>query len=411
MSLIRIIIADRNTVVSGERHGSDAVRLVASLTAEPETIEELEEAFRRYDREDARAFSWFTREVLTNPLKFPADFQFEPFDAGILAIDLEGKTILSKSTYSNPGPHGIIEVSDRLAEDDTAIPIYYILTDDWKFEDSADSFEVQALSRREKSLDIVDIDAREVLYGETMLGFFVEEMNKSRIPHDENLQSHLHALWLLNELEQLSGKSPRDVLLEKHESISMDMQSRSLQWSFTNDEPLPLDKESRAWKFAGFGTHEIVVYYDLIRHLLDAYSLRLKESGRCESKEGIAFLAEERDKWMETPNPEFSGRKPSMIIEYERRRKNIVMSAQESIVDEDCPICVEMSQVFDSPMFWHLDGSHMDDEFVFSFYRTFEEWRQEQERLEAFARDMESKEFENKEVDTEEFLRILRAGS
>jgi hypothetical protein len=34
------------------------------------------------------------------------------------------------------------------------------------------------------------------------------------------------------------------------------------------------------------------------------------------------------------------------------------------------------------PMFWHLDGCNMDDDFPFSFYRTRAEWDEERRRME-----------------------------
>lgn len=37
--------------------------------------------------------------------------------------------------------------------------------------------------------------------------------------------------------------------------------------------------------------------------------------------------------------------------------------------------------------FWHLDGSHMDDDFAFSFYRTREEWEAENHRREEFDKE------------------------
>ena len=40
-------------------------------------------------------------------------------------------------------------------------------------------------------------------------------------------------------------------------------------------------------------------------------------------------------------------------------------------------------------MFWHLDGSGMDDSFEFSFYRTRAEWEAEQKRWEEFNREFE----------------------
>jgi hypothetical protein len=37
--------------------------------------------------------------------------------------------------------------------------------------------------------------------------------------------------------------------------------------------------------------------------------------------------------------------------------------------------------------FWHLDGSHMDDDFAFSFYKTREEWEAENHRREEFDKE------------------------
>lgn len=64
------------------------------------------------------------------------------------------------------------------------------------------------------------------------------------------------------------------------------------------------------------------------------------------------------------------------------------MSAKESIIDEDCPLCL-MSEMFDTPGFWHLDGSHMDNRFEFSFFQTREEWEAEQRRWQEFNREFE----------------------
>jgi hypothetical protein len=54
----------------------------------------------------------------------------------------------------------------------------------------------------------------------------------------------------------------------KYDVIDADLHSRGLQWSFRG-EPAPcLASESAAYRFAGFGTHEVVVYYELMRLLL-----------------------------------------------------------------------------------------------------------------------------------------------
>jgi hypothetical protein len=55
------------------------------------------------------------------------------------------------------------------------------------------------------------------------------------------------------------------------------------------------------------------------------------------------------------------------------------------IIDENCECCRMMAQdaaMGFGPGFWHLDGSHMEEEFAFSFCKTMPEWEVEQRRRE-----------------------------
>jgi hypothetical protein len=54
MSELRLVICDASRRIHETRHGSFADRLVAALSAEPETIEELDRAVRRYEANDER---------------------------------------------------------------------------------------------------------------------------------------------------------------------------------------------------------------------------------------------------------------------------------------------------------------------------------------------------------------------
>jgi hypothetical protein len=75
------------------------------------------------------------------------------------------------------------------------------------------------------------------------------------------------------------------------------------------------------------------------------------------------------------------------MIEWERKRIPLVLTPKESIIDEDCPICQAVAADLETPMFWHLDGCNMDDQFEFSFYKTREEWEAEKQRMEAFEQE------------------------
>ena len=411
MSLIRIIVTDRNTALSGDLHGSDADRLIASLTAEPETHKELEHGFTRFAPGDftVPVFQFFSSLELSGKTDF-SNIDFSPFDAGILVIDLAGRTIGCESTYSLPSKEGTIRVADRLSDDPfkDSFRLPYELPDDWEIVRYIDEFRHVAATRRNKRLAKPVFDERGILFGRPLLRFLASEMGKSEIPENGKLQAHLHGVWLLTERDDLGGRTPREVLLEKRHFIEMDLQMRSLQWSFTKDPPPELSVNSYAYLHGGFGTHENVVYYDLIRYLLEAFHERILARGRCGIEEGIHYLEGKRDKWLAAPNAEYSGRIPSEIIEFERRRRNMTMSPHESIIDEDCPICVEMSQIFDTPMFWHLDGSHMDREFAFSFYKTYEEWQKEELAFESFMKKQTERLDTDDYEDADAFIREMK---
>ena len=151
-------------------------------------------------------------------------------------------------------------------------------------------------------------------------------------------------------------------------------------------------ESSHAFRYGGFGTHELVKYYDLVRELLWSCWEQLTELAqsptvghRPESFTVGDFLTTEvprlesvREAWLDTPDPEFHGRTPRSIIDRERARLPEGMSGHDAMIDPDCPCCQMMAEM-PGPTFWHLDGSGMDDEFAFDIYhRTREEWEEEQ---------------------------------
>ena len=68
--------------------------------------------------------------------------------------------------------------------------------------------------------------------------------------------------------DDLRGQRPREVLLARRDAIAWDMQDREMQWSHEGECPRGLDPDSAAYRFGGFGTHELVTYYDMVRFLL-----------------------------------------------------------------------------------------------------------------------------------------------
>jgi hypothetical protein len=518
MSQIKLNIIDQTRTISGDIHGSEGDAVVVALATEPETIDELALAFTRFTRSTnlhQQHNSMFNQEHLSpaqdnaatfshyheSPFRFFAGYEnFEPYDAGILIIDLAARIVAIDSTYSSPSAQGEIRLlinkttplsntkphrladantetiydngltgkhaetihDDRVFIEESAMDFYdddspdeiaipYHLSDDWLFVYSIPEYEGVYQKRREARLAIQPLDARAVLYGKPLFESIaceclttLERFTKSANPTQHNatarddekksvrfeehkdeeltaetneknvageienkgtlaansdnyeqlsdaqreITSGIHIKWWMTAREDLQGETPRQVLLEKRDLINWDLQFRELQWSFMGKCPPPLPVTSKAYLYGGFGTHEIVVYYDLVRHLIEKCFEYLQTQADISANAIIEFLQEIQAFWLKIPNPDYSGRLPSRYTELERQRIPFVMSSQDVVIDADCPLCT-MSEIFDTPGFWHLDGSHMDDCFEFSFHQTREEWEAEQRRYEEFNREFE----------------------
>jgi hypothetical protein len=256
-------------------------------------------------------------------------------------------------------------------------------------------YEGTRISKREERSMRAPFDARPILFGRPLITHIVRSIFEAADLAAGDLFAAIHSEWLMTERNDLRGRTPRELLFEKRDFIDFDLHSRSLQWSFTKVCPPSLRTDSFAYLNAGFGTHEWVLYYDLIRYLLANAAARRTAGEAKDIDSEIVRLSEARDLWLHSPDSESWGRFPFEIIDLERRRVNMTMSSQEILIDENCPCCVALAEEFDTPMFWHLDGCNMDDGFVFSYFKTLEEYEEDVRRREDFDREFERKYKEN----------------
>ncbi len=401
MSEVRLVICDAHREVQAKQHGSFADRVIAALSAEPETIEELDAALERFMARGKGTFFG----------GFSASGGERPHDAGLVIVDLAARLVVCDSTYSAANPEGVVEYHDGNSATDLGVG--YHLSDDWLLSDDATDWRVQAAERRLRRAAEPPLDVRKVVYGEPLLRFIagecLEAFHGQGMPakadwadpayqREYDLVRDIHVRWMMESRHDLRGQSPRQAMLAKRDFICADLQDRELQWSRTGQCPPGLNRDSAAYRLAGFGTHELVSYYELARELMWACRHNVAD---CESSkpEGlnredfiageIERLAEMREWWFDSPDPEFHGRTPRSIMHNERVRIPEAMSPEESIVDPDCPFC-EMQAELPGPVFWHLDGSGMDDDFAFSlWHETRDEWEAEQHQHEEFNRRFE----------------------
>ncbi len=378
MSEIRLNVLDAGRAMCGEIHASVADSAVAALSAEPETIDELQDAMARFTKpiDGGRPFDMLHDGT-----------DMKPWDAGIIFIDLAARIVAVESTYSMPAPEGQVHYHDGKRATKVRLP--YQVPDDWLFVDSITEYDEARERRRDELVAAPPLDARPVLYG-TVVKFIVEQCLAARDSRAEDPIAEIHARWLMTPRDDLRGKSPREILLAKREFIDADLQSRELQWSFLHKPAPPLKEDSAAYRYAGFGIHEVVTYYDMVRHLLSECWNRVHEGNDIQALEEEARLEQIKTEWLEAPEPDFSGRTPAFIIELERRRVPLIMSAAEIAQDDDCPLCRAMAEDC-HPTFWHLDGCNMDDGFAFSLFSSLEDWEDEERSRRQFDEEFEKK--------------------
>jgi hypothetical protein len=381
MSEIRLNLVDSTSILSGTIHGSYGDRCVAALSAEPETILELEAALERFEKDP---LSFYNSPVFG----VTSEIDERPYDAGLLIIDLAARIVVCDSTYSCPGPNGLVVYHNGNCATET--PIFYQLPDDWLFLQTIDDYHLNAGQRREARL-ATPLDAREVLYGRPLLEFLATAVRYTcacqnvTIPASTDTSEEptptigpiglIHAQWLLTPRADLRNQSPREVLLAKQNFISRDLESRAHQWSMLLEGPPCLSKESFAYRYAGFGFHEWVLYYNLIRYLLGK---TFGSTGPDNDFESLVLQLDQlRNSWLNEPNDELEGHIAAIIIDNERRRLPEAMGGRSMVIDEDCPICKMMGDECEAGLevcFWHLDGSHMDQHFAFSTFATEQEY-------------------------------------
>jgi hypothetical protein len=102
MSEVKIVVRDANRDIYATRHGGFVDAMIAALSAEPETIDELEVALERFEAPGRSSFFHWFRPGIDD----------EPYDAGVVLIDLAARLIACESTYSSPGARGTVPYHD-----------------------------------------------------------------------------------------------------------------------------------------------------------------------------------------------------------------------------------------------------------------------------------------------------------
>jgi hypothetical protein len=141
-----------------------------------------------------------------------------------------------------------------------------------------------------------------------------------------------------------------------------------------------------------------VLYYELIRELLGSCLRRCRADRDVNLSDEAMRLEKLANAWLHAPGEDLHGWTPAEVMDQERRRIPLAMCGEDAVVDDDCPMC-QMVAELPGPMFWHLDGCNMDDEFEFSFYKTRQEWEKERREWEEFNRKFDEEQRQEREAE------------
>lgn len=351
---------------------------VAAVSAQPESLAEYFEAARRY----LPNHDWVPTATNAGEISNAATV-----DGRWCLVDLVSRSILSGHAFELPERRSAVQAD---ATDDYGNGSQVVWLDtplDWLFEVADEDWLATIVAREEEFCHQRKIDVRDIVYGRSMRQFLADRILVAAArgtPPAEQFESSrsAHGDWLMTDRDDLADRSPRQAILNGHDHITWELQHRADQWSMQGFAVPPLPKKTTAYRFAAFGTIEIVTYFHLIRFLLNA-AWQHVNAGIMDSDELTNLLAKQQAEFLNQPPDDDSGAGllNCELIESERRRMPI--TADASHLDCDCHICQASvdGEFGTGPMFAFYDGHtlELEDEFAFSMVESRDVWERQQE--------------------------------
>lgn len=414
MEEFRMTIRVAGTLRQWTVDGWTASICFAALSTQPESWEDWDAAWRRYfPNHDLLA-----RGQVIEGIHAAAD------SGPWCLLDCAGRTIVTGGGFE-PFENGTYSCVDDDPEDVPSAEVDYgplgpldsrtawiEVPHDWLTIEAADGWHEVVSHRAAVAAESVRIDVRAVLYGPPLFQFLAEQVLKreevaSGSSEDEyRATKQIHAEWLLTSRSDLGGQAPREFILQHREAIQRDLEQRATQWSRQGFAPEGLPEDSAAFRFGGWGNSEVVLYFDLIRELLEqawewARAAPGQAANRVEQKfpgadletatnvtssqattskvQALAsHLAASAKRWLASPEGENStGLTPAQIVQCERRR--IPATDEPPRFAHDVVTIPGQSPEGDGgqrPCFIWFDGHHLEleDEFAFSMTPCRDDW-------------------------------------
>lgn len=372
-----VSLIDVDSTIHVEVHDGLVDVAGAALSAEPVTIEQWRAAITR-----------FVDVAVADDVmdRCQAGVATKRSEGGHLIVDMTAKLMVIDTAIPKIPRLGNVQACDNNTTLDLWLP--YRIPEDWEMMTGSNGWNSRAQERRQQLQGTWQVDHREVLYGRLAACLFEGWLEKSSQLEEPTQQ--LQEYWLLTPRDDLQEKTPRQVLLEKRHFIDGDIQDQGQTWSLTGHCPPGLAPSSHAYRFGGFGSHEIILYHEIVAYLLLECERRVRSGVNLDLGAEVRHLEQLQQEWLHQPHQALYDQSPAAMIARERARLPAVVPKGHADEHNDCPICRMM---FDNgqPMIWQLDNCALDHCFATSFYDTFEEWQEAQQEWEVMRHDVEQR--------------------
>lgn len=148
MSVVRMIVADDQFIACGEPHGSTAEQVYAACSRNPQSLDELSQLLPEFGLD----------EPLEHVLSGHTELRLEPYDAGLIVVDLAKKWIFAEDSYFGAHRRG-----SRQPFDSKKFAFQYEFSAEWQFVSEAKwfnyLFDCNLEPYKKQSFDFHDADA------------------------------------------------------------------------------------------------------------------------------------------------------------------------------------------------------------------------------------------------------------
>lgn len=201
------------------------------------------------------------------------------------------------------------------------------------------------------------------------------------------IAADVHAAWWVHSLDQFGGATVQQLITRDLFHVDGDLARRSDQWLAFDVQPAALRASDWAYRHMSFGTHEVSVYFSLVRFLILKYiNERCKVASKLPDDVDmrVKWLHIQQELWLDEPDAEEpTPLTPRHIIESERLR--IPLAEEPGIFDCDCPLCHMLADDV-KLVFICFDGHHMEQVYPFSL-DDWEESAEQRAEIDAVLRD------------------------